>query len=174
MNSYLLMARCLYEDCPLEFVHTFKAAQVAAERWAGDVKSLLRTINEILGSNITGVYSLVCVGVRGGRVQPKTLTVLHAFMDADDQVDMPVPSAESAPRYQTQGETPAIRLAIPPPPTAEINIHVVVDEHGDFGLGDTSENAHDNYNDCFGEGKCRSEVRIELSVPLPQILKANA
>lgn len=173
MNGYLLMARCLYEDCPLGLVHTFKAAQAAAEGWVGDVKGLLRTINEILNSDITSVYSLVCVKVRDGRVVPRSLTVLHPFMDAeDDVVGMPVPSAETAPKYQAQGEISPLRLAVPPLPTTEISIHVVVDEHGDFGLGDTSENAHDNYDDCFGEGQCRNEVCVELTVPLPVVLKA--
>lgn len=182
MNGYLLMARCLYEDCPLEIVRTFKAAQAAAEQWADDHKGLVRAVNEILGSDLASVYSLVCVNVRGGRVVPRSLTVLHPFMNADDNTSGATTtvaesvSAENAPRYccDPQIETLTLHLAVPPPPTTDLNIHLVVDEHGDFGLGDTSENARDNYNDCFGEGKCTNEVRIELSVPLPQVLKANA
>lgn len=177
MNGYLLMARCLYEDCPLEIVPTFKAAQASAEQWIGDYKGLVHAINEILGSNLTGVYSLVCVRVRGGRVQPGSLTVLHAFMVPDENTagaTMACAELAALSECVTEETYSSIRLAVPPPPTTtDINVHVVVDEHGDFGIGDTSENAHDNYNDCFGEGKCRNEVRVELSVPLPQVIKAS-
>lgn len=50
-----------------------------------------------------------------------------------------------------------------------INLFVAIDEFGNYGIGDTEENAEDDYITCFGNGKSLYVIHSALNPRVPSV-----
>lgn len=58
--------------------------------------------------------------------------------------------------------------------TCEVEVWLVVDAPGDYGVGRTEEQALENYEDNIGGNSPRRVVKLTLTVPLPRVQEVRA
>lgn len=54
--------------------------------------------------------------------------------------------------------------------TCEVEVYVVVDSAGDYGVGRDEDEACEDYDSDIGGTSCRRIVKVKLTVPLPEAI----